>query len=114
MFVALIKVVIVTKFTTKVVIVTTFATKLVKMPPSVRILESREKKCVERINELKEEALNAGVEEFGFAQVDLSVYLNNIIHHKKEDLDKFLTMADNLPTILDIARQSYSGRKEEA
>ena len=98
MFVALIKVVIVTKFTTKlvivtkfatkVVIVTKFATKLVKMPPSLRILESREKKCVERLHDLKEEALTAGAEELGTLKFDLSLYLKSLTDAKDEETEE--------------------------
>ena len=76
------------------------------MPPSLRLLESREKKCVERLHDLKEEALTAGVEEHGSLQVNLSDYLNNISHQKDEDLDKCLKMADNLPRILELIRQA--------
>ena len=74
------KLVIVTTFATKLVTVTTFATKLVKMPPSLRILESREKKCVERINELKE--------EIGTLKFDLSLYLKSLTDAKDEETEE--------------------------
>ena len=76
------------------------------MPLSLRILESREKKCVEKIQNLKEQAFTAGAEELGLLQFDLSVYLKHLTDQKDEELDKCLILADNLPRVLELVRQA--------
>ena len=76
------------------------------MPLSLRILESREKKCVDKIQNLKEQAFAAGAEEIGPLQFDLSIYLENLADAKDEQLAACLSLADNLPKVLDFARQA--------
>lgn len=75
------------------------------MPLSLRILESQEKKCVDKIQSLKEQAFSAGAEEIGTLQLDLSLYLKNLDEAKDEQLAAYLSLADNLPKVLELARQ---------
>lgn len=76
------------------------------MPLSLWILESREKKCVDKIQSLKEQAFAAGAEEIGTLKFDLSLYLKSLTDAKDEELAGCLSLAENLPKVLEFARQA--------
>ena len=75
------------------------------MPISLRMLENRLKRCVEKINDLKEQAFGAGAEELGDWHFNAALYLKSLADTREEELDQFLSLFGRLPRVLDLARQ---------
>ena len=75
------------------------------MPISLRMLENRMKRCTDKIKDLKEQAFAAGAEELGELRIDAAAYLNGLADAKEEEIDQFLSLFDQLPTVLELARQ---------
>ena len=75
------------------------------MPISLRMLENRKKRCTDKIKDLKEQAFAAGAEELGELRINAAAYLNGLADAKEEEIDQFLSLFDQLPTVLEYARQ---------
>ena len=75
------------------------------MPISLRMLENRKKRCTDKIKDLKEQAFAAGAEELGELRINAAAYLNGLADAKEEEIDQFLSLFDQLPTVLELARQ---------
>ena len=75
------------------------------MPISLRMLENRMKRCTDKIKDLKEQAFAAGAEELGELRINAAAYLNGLADAKEEEIDQFLSLFDQLPTVLELARQ---------
>ena len=75
------------------------------MPISLRMLENRKKRCTDKIKDLKEQAFAAGAEELGELCINAAAYLNGFADAKEEEIDQFLSLFDQLPTVLELARQ---------
>ena len=75
------------------------------MPLSLRMLENRMKSCTDKIKDLKEQAFAAGAEELGELRINAAAYLNGLADAKEEEIDQFLSLFDQLPTVLEYARQ---------
>ena len=75
------------------------------MPISSRMLENRKKRCTDKIKDLKEQAFAAGAEELGELCINAAAYLNGLADAKEEEIDQFLSLFDQLPTVLELARQ---------
>ena len=75
------------------------------MPLSLRMLENRMKSCTDKIKDLKEQAFAAGAEELGELRINAAAYLNGLADAKEEEVDQFLSLFDQLPTVLEYARQ---------
>ena len=75
------------------------------MPISLRMLENRKKRCTDKIKDLKEQAFAAGAEELGELCINAAAYLNGLADANEEEIDQFLSLFDQLPTVLELARQ---------
>ena len=75
------------------------------MPISLRMLENRKKRCTDKIKDLKEQAFAAGAEELGELRINAAAYLSGLADAKEEEIDQFLSLFDQLPTVLELARQ---------
>ena len=63
------------------------------------------KRCTDKIKDLKEQAFAAGAEELGELRINAAAYLNGLADAKEEEIDQFLSLFDQLPTVLELARQ---------
>ena len=63
------------------------------------------KRCTDKIKDLKEQAFAAGAEELGELSINAAAYLNGLADAKEEEIDQFLSLFDQLPTVLELARQ---------
>ena len=63
------------------------------------------KSCTDKIKDLKEQAFAAGAEELGELRINAAAYLNGLADAKEEEIDQFLSLFDQLPTVLEYARQ---------
>ena len=75
------------------------------MPTSLKMLENRLKRCVDKIEDLKEQAFGAGAEDLGDLEFNFAVYMKSLAVIAEEKIDHFLSLFDHLPRVLELARQ---------
>ena len=75
------------------------------MPTSLKMLENRLKRCVDKIEDLKEQAFGAGAEDLGDLKFNFAVYMKSLAVIAEEQIDHFLSLFDHLPRVLELARQ---------